>query len=579
VRTYGTLQHTRDPRPTWIVTCEPHVMMRLKRVFQRIDARSHGRVRLADTTANAHELRWFMQRYPLETDDVALAHLERQDEFQRQRNAVVEAVMAGKADFAPRTFPMAIAPREYQKVAAELALRTGRLLIADDLGLGKTAMGIAVISDASARPALVVTLTHLTRQWAAELQRFAPSLVVHVAKKGTAYPLDVPARRRGGAQAALPGVQQFPDVVVMNYHKLAGWADALGGVIRGVVFDEAQELRHSDSNKAAAARHIAGAADVRVGLTATPIYNYGAEMFNVLSTIAPDALGTQEEFLREWCAAGEGDKARIRDPKAFGMFLRDEGLMIRRTRADVGRELPPISKVPHYSEADLDAIEKVATSAAELAAVILRQGGTGFEKMRAAEELDWKLRQATGIAKAPYVAAFVRILVESGEKVVLYGWHHEVYALWRERLDDLKPVMFTGEQSIAQKEEAKRAFVEGDARVLIMSLRAGAGLDGLQAACRTVVFGELDWSPGVHEQCVGRVARDGQKDPVAAYFLIAEMGSDPVIADVLGVKTAQIEGIRDPDAALVEQQIDPDKVKRLAEAFLEQRARKGGGES
>jgi hypothetical protein len=48
---------------------------------------------------------------------------------------------------------------------------------------------------------------------------------------------------------------------------------------------------------------------------------------------------------------------------------------------------------------------------------------------------------------------------------------------------------------------------------------------------------------------------------------------------VLGVKTAQIEGIRDPDAALVEQQIDPDKVKRLAEAFLEQRARKGGGES
>jgi SNF2 family DNA or RNA helicase len=108
-----------------------------------------------------------------------------------------------------------------------------------------------------------------------------------------------------------------------------------------------------------------------------------------------------------------------------------------------------------------------------------------------------------------------------------------------------------------------------------MSLRAGAGLDGLQSACRTVVFGELDWSPGVHEQCIGRVARDGQKDPVAAYFLIAEMGSDPVIADVLGVKTAQIEGIRDPDAALVEQQIDPDKVKRLAEAFLEQRARKG----
>ena len=43
-------------------------------------------------------------------------------------------------------------------------------------------------------------------------------------------------------------------------------------------------------------------------------------------------------------------------------------------------------------------------------------------------------------------------------------------------------------------------FIDGDARVLMMSLRSGAGLDGLQEVSHTAVFGELDWSPGVHRQ-------------------------------------------------------------------------------
>src|SRR5579884_3848269 len=43
-----------------------------------------------------------------------------------------------------------------------------------------------------------------------------------------------------------------------------------------------------------------------------------------------------------------------------------------------------------------------------------------------------------------------------------------------------------------------------------MSLRSGAGLDGLQEDCTVGVFGELDWSPEQHRQCIGRLDRDGQ---------------------------------------------------------------------
>lgn len=52
------------------------------------------------------------------------------------------------------------------------------------------------------------------------------------------------------------------------------------------------------------------------------------------------------------------------------------------------------------------------------------------------------------------------------------------------------------------------------------------------------MFGELDWSPGVHDQCIGRLDRDGQIKQISAYYLLADSGSDPIISDVLGIKKA-----------------------------------------
>ena len=145
----------------------------------------------------------------------------------------------------------------------------------------------------------------------------------------------------------------------------------------------------------------------------------------------PDSLGTATEFAREWCS----QEKRINDPKAFGMFLRDEGLMLRRTRADVNRELPPVQIIPQYVESDPKVLDQIKGKAMELAKVILSstQEFQG-QKLRATEEFNIMMRQATGIAKAPYVAEFVRMLVESGESVMLYGWHRDVYNIWLERL-------------------------------------------------------------------------------------------------------------------------------------------------
>lgn len=578
MRTFGRL--TFDGR-SWVVDAEPHVILRAKRIFARLDSRAHGSLKLSDTAETARELEWFMERYPLDIEPVTREALRARADVHRERETVLSKLLSGERDARP--FELAIPPREYQRLAADLCLSTGGVLCADDLGIGKTVTGICVLSEPACRPALVVTLTHLPRQWEAEIKRFCPELRTHILKKGQPYDFRVygdgrPRRRHGSAEQLTLDPSDglvLPDVVITSYSKLAGWAETLAPIVKSVIYDEVQELRRDGSQKAAAARHLSREVDVRLGLSATPIYNHGDEIYSVLEAIRPGALGTRDEFLQEWCRGQNAyGSAQVSNPAALGTYLREHGLMIRRTRADVGRELPSLTKVHHTIECDPSVLDKAEDAASELARIILSSHSSFEERGQAARELDVKLRQATGIAKAPYVAEFVRMLVGSGEKILLFGWHREVYSIWLDRLKDLSPALYTGTESAAAKDEAKRRFVEGETPVLIMSLRSGAGLDGLQAYARTIVFGELDWSPGVHSQCEGRLHRDGQTDPVVAYYLTAEDGADPIIADVLGVKEFQARGIRDPNAPLVEQlQSDGGHARLLAEAYLSRKRR------
>ena len=583
-KTYGNIDF--DPRQKrWFIVCQAHVSLRFKRVFARVSETSYGTHALTDTADNARDLEWFLDRYAMVLTSRAKAHMQRRADEYRERASVVEKLLAGRGRHAK--VDLALPLRDYQQTAVAMVRAMKGLLLADELGLGKTLVGIAVIAHADARPALVVAQTHLLTQWVAEFAKFAPAIRTHILKKGTPY--DLTAGPRG---AVLP----TPEVLIASYQKLSGWTEALREYgLKTVVFDEAQELRLNTSQKYAAAKYIASDATYRLEMTATPIFNQGDEFHSVLDIVRPDALGSRSEFLRERCRdPNRNGSAAIVDPKAFGEHVREEGLMLRRTRQEVGRELPPLTRVPHYVDAHLGALHEVSAACRELALYILGQGEKPEHLLRpvqegdegdpveassrnsghllASRELSWRLRQATGLAKAPFVADFVRMIVESGERVVLYGWHREVYRIWMERLANLSPVLYTGSETPREKDVAKEDFIAGRARILVMSLRSGAGLDGLQAACRTVVHGELDWAYGVHEQGEGRVYRDGQSDPVLSYFLTTDVGSDPVVMDALGIKREQLEGVRDPNAALVRKlQIDPERVKRLAEAYLQQR--------
>jgi hypothetical protein len=82
------------------------------------------------------------------------------------------------------------------------------------------------------------------------------------------------------------------------------------------------------------------------------------------------------------------------------------------------------------------------------------------------------------------------------------------------------------------------------------------------------VFGELDWSPQVHYQVIGRLRRPGQPDQVTAHYLHTNEGSDPVLLETLGIKSDQSRGINDPGVVQAAKVSDDSRIKRLAQHVL-----------
>lgn len=524
---------TAHTKAFWQLETAPHIRTVFRRLFPSTATQAGDIIDIEPTPSKARDLEWFLERYPHDIDPDHRALLAAQAEISRSVERLAAEIK--RPDYVPTQTPLATPLRYYQQTAVDLAAAVQGLLVADDLGLGKTAVGIGLIAREECRPAIVVCQTHLPTQWKNQIRKFCPGLKVHIAQSSRPYP-----------------IPEGTDVFILPYSKISDWRDE--ATAKTIVFDEAQELRRSESLKYTSSIAIANRATYRLALTATPVYNYASETWNVIEAIRPGALGNYDEFAKEWCSF-RGRNALVDDPKALGSYLAAENIILRRTRVEVGREVPPVQRLAQQVPYKVSAIEDfLKADACQLARTILE--GSFTERGQASREFDNKLRQATGIAKAPYVAQLVIDLAHSGKKVVLGGWHRAVYDIWSSAFNDrlVKHYFYTGSESTVAKAKAVEDFCnQPEGAVLILSLRSGAGLDGLQFHSDTVVIGELDWSPQVHEQFIGRVARDGQPNPVTVIYPITEAGSDPTVAAVNGVKFEQGLGITDPslDAAEV----------------------------
>ncbi len=525
-RTYGTLSYNRRSK-CWTVKADPSVTEMCKRLFPGSAGSKRGEARFTAHRRMVGDLMWLMLRYPLEVSprDRALWDKSVQDAREHAIRKAIASRLPERMTPPEGTFTGELRP--FQQEGLAFLMQHDRCLLADEMGLGKTVQALSYLASTDSFPALVIPPPHLTRNWTEEASRFlrirGEKPRIHVIKGLKPYELPE------------------ADVYIMHYLLLRGWKEVLPTLgFKAVIFDEVQELRHTGTEKYSAASLLSESCERVIGLSGTPIYNTGGEIWNVINILDYHFLGDWESFSREWCY-GYGNAIVVK-PQLLGDYLRQEGLMLRRTKQEVLKELPPKRRAVQ----ELDWNDKLY---AQLMAPVLpevvrwKTDGTLTPSARAMleESISQHVRQATGIAKAPYVCQFVRALLDSGEKVLLFAHHHAVMDIYKQELKHYRPGFITGRETISAKADAVERFMSGKTDVLCISLRAASGLNLQRATC--VVFGELDWSPAVHSQAEDRAHRMGQEDSLLCYYLVAPQGSDAAMQEALGLKVSQFVGL------------------------------------
>ncbi len=556
---YGTLSYNQR-RNCWVVKADPSVTEFCKRLFPGTATSRRGEAHFTAHRRIIGDLNWLMMRYPLTV---------RPKDAQRWQEALTHARDYIRARQAAQRAPQRVAPPEqvftgtlttFQQEGLAFLLRTDRCLLADEMGLGKTVQALAMLAQLDAYPALIVAPAHLMRNWHSEILRFLRRRdgylpTVHIIKGLTPYELP------------------RADIYLLHYLLLRGWKETLPELgFRYVVFDEIQELRHSGTEKYSAASLLAERAERVVGLSGTPIYNRGAEIWNVVNTLDFHFLGDYESFTREWCY-GYGNQI-VAKPEVLGDYLRAEGLMLRRTKQDVLFDLPPKRRLVITIDSDDALYRKLMLPIADKLTQLKHDPAlSAAQRSLLCMEVEQGERQATGLAKSPYVAQFVRALLDGGEKVLLFAHHHQVMDTYRKELHAFSPAFITGRETSAQKEQSVERFMSGRTDLCCISLRAASGLNLQRATC--VVFGELDWSPAVHSQAEDRAHRMGQTDSILCYYLVSQGGSDQDIQDALGLKVSQfvaLMGDQPKEQAVLSEdaQFASQYAERLVQRLLEE---------
>jgi SWI/SNF-related matrix-associated actin-dependent regulator 1 of chromatin subfamily A len=520
-RTYGTLSLDGA---RWRIKGEPQVVQLAKRLFPGSTAQ-RGEAVFPVSRRMIGDLNWLMQRYPLAIAQPAewaaalgasREHVRHTYEIRRRPEHVTPP--AGR--FVGTLMP-------FQERGVAFLQHHRRALLADDMGLGKTVQALATLASidpGEAFPALIVAQPHMVKQWERAVARFVPHLS-QLTVRGTK------------AESMI-----WPHVTIVHYGLLSHWRWPMAEQFRSIVFDEIQELRHNDSKKYNAASTLGDGANYVFGLSGTPIHNAGGEIWNVLNIIETHCLGDRHSFQREWCTGYQSEV--VEDPELLGARLRDEGLMLRRTKDEVLPDLPDKRRVVQEIDADGSVFASLIGEAVKLLPE-LDAAERPFEKGKLLLEVTRIARQATGTAKARHVAAFVAAMLQTGEPGVVFAYHHDVFDILSSSLRDQRVVEISGRRTTEEKATSLAAMVDGDADCALISLRTTAGIDGLQKRCRWCVFAELDWSPAVHTQAEDRLHRIGLPDSVLAYYLVwsGEGSTDPDVMSRLGFKASQFVGL------------------------------------
>ncbi len=399
-------------------------------------------------------------------------------------------------------------------------------ILADDMGLGKTLQTLAHLMEEKAsgrsggRPSLVIAPTSVVPNWRAEAVKFAPGLRVLV--------LNGADRRK--YYRSIP----HADLVITSFALLQRDIEKLLGFKYHIMaLDEAQYIKNPRAKVAQAACRVI--ARHRICLSGTPIENHLGELWSLMHFLIPGYLGTEDTFTKNFRKPieEEGDVE-----KNALLKKRIAPLVLRRTKDQVAKELPPKTIMVHLVELHSDQKDLYETVRATMDKRVREAiAARGIEQSQIVF-LDalLKLRQiccdprllppdfADGVrrsAKLDYLTELLATLIEEGRRILIFSQFTTMLSLIEEHLVKTKVPFLKLTGGSKDRGALVDQFQSGKFPVFLISLKAGGTGLNLTAA-DTVIHYDPWWNPAAEAQATDRAYRIGQDKPVFVHKLLCQ---------------------------------------------------------
>jgi superfamily II DNA or RNA helicase len=429
----------------------------------------------------------------------------------------------------------------------------GRVLLADEVGLGKTIEAGMILKEyllrGMAERILILVPAPLVGQWREEMaEKFGIDC---------ATTHDALLRQDPAAFWAQPRI--VASIATARRREHAAVLEAATYDV--VVVDEAHHLR----DQASASYRLVNALQKRylLLLSATPVQNNLIELYNLLTLLQPGIFRTQKDFRAAYMVPGKPREPVNRDR------LRDlmRGAMVRNTRALAALTLPrrhasTIRAVPEDAEA------RCYTDLTHLARAVTASGGPGQARLavqhllaaagsspaaaaaaiarfaeRHPQKPEWIQLQARyqAVHAGAKQAALLKLLAQNPMEKKMVFIHHrdsmtQLATLLRSR--GLSPVMFDGSMSGPEKDASVAAF--RDTNTLLLCSESGGEGRNLQF-CNTLINFDIPWNPMAIEQRIGRIDRIGQTREVFVFNLITVGTIEEAMLRILDEKLNMFE--------------------------------------
>jgi SNF2 family DNA or RNA helicase len=399
--------------------------------------------------------------------------------------------------------------------------------LADDMGLGKTVQTLALIQKRwleKKAPLLLICPTSVTGNWMREAARFTPSLPVLLHHGAD--------RKRGKEFAAKVNKSA---IVISSYALLTRDADLLRGVKwKGIVLDEAQNIKNSETRQARAARAIE--AEMRIALTGTPVENNIGDLWSIADFLNPGYLGSASSFRQRFFLPIQ----TRRDPDAIESLRRLTGpLILRRLKTDrsIIADLPEKNEMKVFCTLTKEQASLYEAVVRDAEKEISNSEGIGRKGVILATLTKLKQvcnhpRQLLGdrsaidgrSGKLARLQEMLGEAVESGDRALVFTQFAEMGGILQTHLQEqfgLEVLFLHGATPRTKRDAMVERFQQtgGGPSIFILSLKAGGTGLNLTRANHVFHFDRW-WNPAVENQATDRAFRIGQTRSVQVHKFI-----------------------------------------------------------